>query len=42
MHTFGHPADIDGLLDVSERWHVPIIEDAAESLGSLYKGLPHQ
>ncbi|MFW2535036.1 MULTISPECIES: LegC family aminotransferase [unclassified Legionella] len=38
MHTFGHPADIDGLLDVSERWHVPIIEDAAESFGSLYKG----
>ncbi len=38
MHTFGHPADIDGLLAVCGRWHVPLVEDAAESLGSLYKG----
>ena len=38
MHTFGHPADIDGLLDVCARWQIPMIEDAAESLGSLYKG----
>lgn len=38
MHTFGHPADIDGLLDVTTRWRLPLIEDAAESLGSLYKG----
>lgn len=38
MHTFGHPADIDGLLNVTERWGLQLIEDAAESLGSLYKG----
>ncbi|VFR55275.1 Bacillosamine/Legionaminic acid biosynthesis aminotransferase PglE; 4-keto-6-deoxy-N-Acetyl-D-hexosaminyl-(Lipid carrier) aminotransferase [plant metagenome] len=38
MHTFGHPADIDGLLAVCDRWHIGLIEDAAESLGSLYKG----
>lgn len=38
MHTFGHPADLDGILDVCGRWHLPLIEDAAESLGSLYKG----
>jgi aminotransferase in exopolysaccharide biosynthesis len=38
MHTFGHPADLDGLLDVCSRWHLALVEDAAESLGSLYKG----
>lgn len=38
MHTFGHPADLDGLVDVCERWGLPLIEDAAESLGSFYKG----
>lgn len=38
MHTFGHPADLDGLLSVCDRWKLPLIEDAAESLGSYYKG----
>jgi aminotransferase in exopolysaccharide biosynthesis len=38
MHTFGHPADIDGLLAVCKQWNLPLIEDAAESLGSCYKG----
>jgi aminotransferase in exopolysaccharide biosynthesis len=38
MHTFGHPADLDGLLDVCQRWHIALVEDAAESLGSFYKG----
>ncbi len=38
MHAFGHPSDIDGLIEVCERWHILFIEDAAESLGSLYKG----
>lgn len=37
MHTFGHPADIEGLLEICNRWHLLMIEDAAESLGSLYK-----
>lgn len=37
MHTFGHPADLDGLLSVCEQWRVTLIEDAAESLGSFYK-----
>lgn len=37
MHTFGHPADMDSLRDVAERYHLQIIEDAAESLGSTYK-----
>lgn len=38
MHTFGHPADLDGLGDVCARWNIALVEDAAESLGSLYKG----
>lgn len=38
MHTFGHPADLDGLVAVCERWHIALVEDAAESLGSFYKG----
>jgi aminotransferase in exopolysaccharide biosynthesis len=38
MHTFGHPADLDGLIKVCDRWQLALVEDAAESLGSLYKG----
>lgn len=38
MHTFGHPADMDALLEVAARWHLPTVEDAAESLGSIYRG----
>jgi len=38
MHTFGHPADLDGLLSVTRRWNIALVEDAAESLGSYYKG----
>lgn len=38
MHTFGHPADLDGLIDLCARWNIALVEDAAESLGSLYKG----
>ncbi len=38
MHTFGHPADLDGLIRVCAKWAIALVEDAAESLGSLYKG----
>jgi perosamine synthetase len=38
MHTFGHPVDIDPLLEVCQRYNLMLVEDAAESLGSLYKG----
>jgi len=38
MHTFGHPVDLDPLLDVCNRFGLELIEDAAESLGSSYKG----
>lgn len=38
MHTFGHPADLNGLVAVCARWNLALVEDAAESLGSFYKG----
>ena len=38
MHTFGHPIDIDAMVEVCERFNIVLVEDAAESLGSLYKG----
>jgi aminotransferase in exopolysaccharide biosynthesis len=37
MHTFGHPADLDGLVKVCASWNLALVEDAAESLGSFYK-----
>lgn len=40
MHTFGHPVDMDALAEVAARHGLPVIEDAAESLGSLYHGRP--
>lgn len=38
MHTFGHPVDLDALLAVAERHAIVLVEDAAESIGSTYKG----
>lgn len=38
MHTFGHPVRIEELLAVCEEYHIALVEDAAESIGSLYKG----
>jgi len=38
MHTYGHPVDLDPLQDVCETYNLALIEDAAESLGALYKG----
>lgn len=38
MHTFGFPVHLDELLAVCEKWQIPVVEDAAESLGSYYKG----
>jgi perosamine synthetase len=38
MHTFGHPVDLDTLTAVCQKYHLELIEDIAESLGSYYKG----
>lgn len=37
MHTFGHPCRIDELKRICDEWHIALVEDAAESLGSYYK-----
>lgn len=37
MHTFGHPCEIDAIKSVCDQWCIPLVEDAAESLGSFYK-----
>jgi perosamine synthetase len=36
MHTFGHPAALSQLVEVCQKYHIPLVEDAAESIGSLY------
>jgi perosamine synthetase len=38
MHTFGYPVDLDPLVEVCKKYHLDLVEDAAESLGSYYKG----
>lgn len=38
VHTFGHPVDLDPLADTCKEYHIEMIEDAAESIGSYYKG----
>jgi len=38
MHTFGHPVAMDRLMDVASRHGLVVVEDAAESLGSFFRG----
>jgi perosamine synthetase len=38
MHTFGNPCRVDEIKAICDEYHICLIEDAAESLGSLYKG----
>lgn len=38
MHTFGHSCRIEEIADVCAEFGIPLVEDAAESLGSYYKG----
>lgn len=38
MHTFGHPVHLDELMEVCKEWYIELVEDAAESIGSFYKG----
>lgn len=37
MHTFGFPADLDQLRKLCDKYNISLVEDAAESLGSMYK-----
>lgn len=38
MHVFGHPVAIDEIQKICKKYKIPLVEDAAESLGSFYKG----
>lgn len=38
VHLYGQSADIDPILEACDRYEVPLLEDAAESLGATYKG----
>jgi len=39
MHTFGHPVDMDPINEIAHKFNLTVIEDAAESMGSYYKGI---
>ena len=39
VHTFGHPVDLDPVLEVCRKFNLILIEDAAESLGSYYNNV---
>jgi perosamine synthetase len=38
MHTFGHPCRIDEITEICSAYNIQVVEDAAESIGSFYKG----
>lgn len=38
MHTFGHPCEIEAILQICTKYNLLLVEDAAESIGSYYKG----
>lgn len=40
MHTFGFPVHLDELLKVCNKWNIPLVEDAAEAIGSEYHSNP--
>jgi perosamine synthetase len=37
VHILGHPVDIDPILELAREYNLPVIEDATESLGAVYK-----
>ena len=38
VHLYGNPADLPALMDIANRYNIPLIEDAAEALGSTFHG----
>lgn len=37
VHIFGHPCKIGEIVEICNKWHIVVVEDAAESIGSFYK-----
>ncbi|MEX2381049.1 MAG: DegT/DnrJ/EryC1/StrS family aminotransferase [Opitutales bacterium] len=40
VHIFGQSADMDAILEICRRYELPLLEDAAEAMGTTYKGRP--
>jgi len=40
VYLYGMPAKMDEILSIANRYEIPVLEDAAEALGSIYKGSP--
>lgn len=38
VHILGHPVDLDPIVEVAEKYSLPVIEDATEGLGARYRG----
>ncbi len=38
VHLYGMPANLEGIMAIADHYDIPVIEDAAEALGSRYKG----
>jgi dTDP-4-amino-4,6-dideoxygalactose transaminase len=38
VHNAGLPCDMDELQEIADKWHIPLIEDAAHAIGASYKG----
>ncbi|KAA6337835.1 putative pyridoxal phosphate-dependent aminotransferase EpsN [termite gut metagenome] len=39
VHLYGMPAKMDEILAIARQYEIPVLEDAAEALGSMYKGI---
>jgi aminotransferase in exopolysaccharide biosynthesis len=40
MHTFGFPVRITEIIEICKSWNIPVVEDAAEALGTTFKNRP--